>query len=274
MPANTCAIRRLPCNCEACYEQIKKPWDPSLEIKDQPKFQPPTDTCFFGPVMDELNKWHFVEFRPKKTEAVQEEVEALHENAYAHWEALLEQKIEVDNLGAVTTDDRHADGYHVVQWTSQAYTLQTEELVEDCGLQQPGTVVAKGKYLNLIRYCKQWYDKTVEREAEHLFLLRNVLEPELLTVGASQYRKPLAAPVGIPMENQRWVPDTIHNRLLIDKGAWKKMDLVEMEPQWSLWAEETKKAAVDKAKAKETQAENLQKRKRAARMKRLTGNGK
>jgi hypothetical protein len=134
--------------------------------------------------------------------------------------------------------------------------------------------VAKGKYLNLIRYCKQWYDKTVERKAEHLFLLRNVLEPELLTVGASQYRKPLAAPVGIPMENQRWVPDTIHNRLLIDKGAWKKMDLVEMESQWSLWAEQAKKAAVDKAKEKDVQAESVQKRKRDARMKQLTGNGK
>jgi hypothetical protein len=245
-----------------------------LDIKDQPKFQPSTKTCKFGPVMDDLNKWNFVEFQPKKSEVVQEEVEALHENAYAHWEASLEQKIEVDNLGAVTTDDKHTDGYHVVQWTSQAYTLQTEELVKDCGLQQPGTVVAKGKYLNLIRYCNQWYDKTVKREAEHIFLLRNVLEPDLLTVGASQYRKPRAAPVGIPMEHQRWIPDAIHNRLLIDKGAWKKMDLVEMEPQWNDWAEKLKKVAVDKAKEKETQAENVQKRKRAARMKRLTGNGK
>jgi hypothetical protein len=50
IPANTCTIRRLPCNCEACYKQIKKPWDPSLGIKDQPKFQPPTKTCEFGPV--------------------------------------------------------------------------------------------------------------------------------------------------------------------------------------------------------------------------------
>jgi hypothetical protein len=76
------------------------------------------------------------------------------------------------------------------------------------------------------------------------------------------------------MENQRWIPDAIHNRLLIDIGAWKKMDLVEMEPQWNDWAEKLKRVAVDKAKEKETQAENVEKRKRAARMKRLTGNGK
>jgi hypothetical protein len=76
-------------------------WDPRLDIKDQPKFQPSTTkTCQFGPVMDESNKWNFVKIQPKKRDAVQEEVEALHENAYAYWEASLEQKIEVDNLGA------------------------------------------------------------------------------------------------------------------------------------------------------------------------------
>jgi hypothetical protein len=57
MPANTCAVRRIACCCEACYEQIRLIWDSSIadgDVSTQPKFQRHKDKlCVFAPVMQE-----------------------------------------------------------------------------------------------------------------------------------------------------------------------------------------------------------------------------
>ena len=46
MEIGMAALRRQPCNCAACDETIRKPWDPDKEPEQQPRFENPED--FFG----------------------------------------------------------------------------------------------------------------------------------------------------------------------------------------------------------------------------------
>lgn len=47
-PAGLVAIRRIPCHCQGCRNQIKKEWVTGLEPKKQPRFQM-NDDCRFVP---------------------------------------------------------------------------------------------------------------------------------------------------------------------------------------------------------------------------------
>jgi hypothetical protein len=58
----------------------------------------------------------------------------------------------------------------------------------------------------------------------------------------------------------RRVPDRVHDRLLIDKGARRKMDMVEVEEDWEQWAD----AAKARAKERQQQAAKRKQKKRAA----------
>jgi hypothetical protein len=256
-------------------------WDSSIADEDvatQPKFQGHKDKlCVFAPVMQELNDWNFIHVRAKKNEAVQHEVQALYVDAVRDYESLIESQIRINNLGAISTDDKYAqDGYYVVEWVSEAYTLQEAMVVEECGTEPmpAGTIVAKAKYLNSIRYARQWYDRNTTHEDTRLFLVKNVLDPELLTFPARPGRLPLTGAAGIPEREQRWVSNGTHNRLMIDKCAWKKMDLLVCEPEWNKWAEDAKQKAIDQAKEKEKAAEEQKEKRRVARVRGLCGKQK
>ena len=40
-----CAMRRIPCACYGCVEQLSKPWLPNLEKTQQPRYVIEPETC-------------------------------------------------------------------------------------------------------------------------------------------------------------------------------------------------------------------------------------
>jgi hypothetical protein len=50
------------------------------------------------------------------------------------------------------------------------------------------------------------------------------------------------------LQSARRVPDDVQRRLLIDKIARRKMDLVEVDHDWEQWAEEAKRKADERKK--------------------------
>ena len=40
-----CAMRRIPCDCTGCVEQISKPWVPNLDKTLQPRYVIEPETC-------------------------------------------------------------------------------------------------------------------------------------------------------------------------------------------------------------------------------------
>ena len=52
-------LRRVPCHCQACDEQMRLPWSNGLEPKDQPRFAS-VKYCFMRDILEQNNNWHFV----------------------------------------------------------------------------------------------------------------------------------------------------------------------------------------------------------------------
>ena len=78
-------------------------------------------------------------------------------------------------------DSRHApDGYYIVVWTSEPYTLQdeTDEYVA-------GTLVCRGVYHNWVRGASRWYTAPTGEPEESVFRVRTVVDPSVDMEGLS-----------------------------------------------------------------------------------------
>ena len=135
---NEAALRRVPCNCEACDTMIRKPWKPGLDdYRKQPRFQN-VDNCYFSSVLGDENRWHFVNMYPSKKHDHDDEQQE-HYEALQHITALVADEIEVGNVGAVVTSDTECkEGYYLVEFTGEPYTdQQTGELKCECNWLYP-----------------------------------------------------------------------------------------------------------------------------------------
>ena len=151
MPVDRCAVRQIPCLCASCKATLEKIWDPKeKDPSKQDCFQKP-DECFFNPIMDDLNKWHFIEIEPSKGKEDQRQVNRIVQNAMDNISRYQAQQVEVGGFGAIDSpeDDRGApDGFYLVKWTREPFVLQEDTPVEgyDEGNLKAGRTVVEGIY--------------------------------------------------------------------------------------------------------------------------------
>ena len=53
-----CNMRRIPCACTGCVEQLSKPWLPNLEKTLQPRYIIEPETCRYSSILHGYNKWY------------------------------------------------------------------------------------------------------------------------------------------------------------------------------------------------------------------------
>ena len=61
-----CAMRRIPCACTGCVEQLPNPWLPILDKNLQAPYDIKPETCKYFSILRGYNKWFIVEFTFKK----------------------------------------------------------------------------------------------------------------------------------------------------------------------------------------------------------------
>ena len=61
-----CTMRRIPCACAGCVEQLYKPWLPNLEKTQQPRYVIEPETCKYSSILRGYNKWYIAKFNLKK----------------------------------------------------------------------------------------------------------------------------------------------------------------------------------------------------------------
>ena len=121
---STAALRRFPCNCQACDEVITKPWVPG--IKDpalQPRFKD-AEGCYFKPLLEDENKWHFVELK-EKSGTDKEDVEEERQVVLKHVTTSIGRSIEVGNIGAYAfeKDMQSEEDYYLVEFIGVPFTV-------------------------------------------------------------------------------------------------------------------------------------------------------
>ena len=53
-----CAMRRIPCACTECVEQLSNPWLPKLDKTLQPRYVIEPKTCKYSSILCSYNKWY------------------------------------------------------------------------------------------------------------------------------------------------------------------------------------------------------------------------
>ena len=61
-----CAMRRIPCACSVCVEQLAKPWLPKLEKTQQPRYVIEPESCKYSSILRCYNKWFISKLNLKK----------------------------------------------------------------------------------------------------------------------------------------------------------------------------------------------------------------
>jgi hypothetical protein len=157
------AVRRIPCACAGCLEQLAKLWQPGVQANQQPRYASST-TCHFWPIFEGLNDWIIITLEPTASTS-REEIEETWAVALEGIATRMAEKVEVGMFGTFQTDDPDADGYYLVEWTSVPYTIQENvELTEyDPPIQiERGELVCDGKYWNKVPRAKLWYTRPTE----------------------------------------------------------------------------------------------------------------
>jgi hypothetical protein len=155
------AVRRIPCGCDACIEQLKQPWMPGIKKEEQLRYAR-NELCALWPVFEGCNDWLIVVLVPK-ADADEEEIEEAQAVALHGLATRMSEKVQHGNYGAFSTEDPHADGYYIVQWTSDPYTLQEDLQMTDYDppvIIPAGELVCDAKYFEKVPRTKRWYIPT------------------------------------------------------------------------------------------------------------------
>ena len=189
IPVDTCAVRRILCLCASCKDTLEKEWDPKeKDPSKQDCFQKPEE-CFFNPIMDDLNKWHFIEIEPSKGKEDQRQVNRIVQSAMDNVSRCQAQQVVVGGFGAIDSseDDRDApDGFYLVKWTREPFVLQEDTPVEcyDEGNLKAGSTVVEGIYWDRVGHAPGWYEPPEntprERPKKCLFWIQHVMKGEVI----------------------------------------------------------------------------------------------
>jgi hypothetical protein len=174
------AVRRIPCGCKACTQQIQEPWlaDEKVQFHEQPRYKENKE-CQYWNNFHGLNEWQKVTITPTKV-ATQEDIDFAHAEVLEDYATRMSGEVQVGKVGAFSTDDeRYKDGYYLVEWTDEPYTLQEDiQLLEydPPARIQSGELVGKAKYLEKVPRAKFWYTPTIY---ETTVRMKNVLSADV-----------------------------------------------------------------------------------------------
>ena len=147
-----CAMRRIPCYCNACLEKLQLPWDLSKDSYNQPRYSQ-NKNCTFWNVFQGLNDWKIVQIIG--TQEDDKEEQKIKSNILQRYAHDLSDLIVCGDYASLHCDDEEDnDGYYIIQWTSEPYTeqegkeelmcnavyLEKEQQIKDCYYKTEQTV--------------------------------------------------------------------------------------------------------------------------------------
>ena len=145
-----CAARRIPCLCTSCKEQLQKPWNQLLPACKQDMFAE-NKNCKYWDLFQGLNNWRILDLVDK--EGADNVDDKFKQQIIHNYISIMEEKIKDGDVGAVSTSDNNTDGYYLVKWCSDPYTLQEDIMnttFTDYEVIEEGDMVCDALYYNLV----------------------------------------------------------------------------------------------------------------------------
>ena len=117
------AIRKTPCACNGCLEQLVSVLKTGTIDKEQGRYKT-SDRCKTKAIFDGLNDWQVVKLETGKNDDIDEGdlvKEILH-----RMESRMSENIMKGNYGETIKDDPDTDEYYIVEWDANVYTAQDD----------------------------------------------------------------------------------------------------------------------------------------------------
>ena len=158
------ALRRFPCSCEGCDDAITQSWVNGIkEAAKQLPLQNASD-CFFKPLLEDKNKWHFVDLH-ERVGSDEDEVDEERQLVLRHVTTSVARSIEMGKIGAFAFEQREGEsneeGHHLIEFTGLPRTEQGE-----------GTTGCAWKvdcnWLHSVPTARHWHTKSSQKEAVDL----------------------------------------------------------------------------------------------------------
>jgi hypothetical protein len=160
------AIRRIPCACDDCCDQLKKTWVPGTPPNQQPRYEQ-SKQCELWPVFEGHNDWEIVEIKPGENTG-DDTMEDVYATVLESIADVMASEIEQGKIGAVSTVD---ETYYLLQWTSLPYRIEGDQFLTEYDPPihvKDGELVCEGKYLEELLRAKGWYYPTAIRTVVRL----------------------------------------------------------------------------------------------------------
>ena len=119
-----CAMRRIPCAWSGCVEQLSKPRLPNLGKTQQPRYFIEPKTCKYSSILQVYNKWYIAKLNLKKEMTNPNEMKIKDDLVLQGMTQAAADEIEYNTMGDFQTSDKNTQGYYIIKWTGNAYTLQ------------------------------------------------------------------------------------------------------------------------------------------------------
>ena len=138
-----CVIRRIPCDCVECASMLDKTWIYVIASDEQERYKTATK-CTYWPVLGSFNIWNTIKFSQKSTlsnafdEILQVVLDGISDN--------MASLFELGKYGAINKTDTTTNGFYVIMFTSEAYTLK-ENTTIDVQIITAGELVVKAQYI-------------------------------------------------------------------------------------------------------------------------------
>ena len=160
-------VRMIPCGCDACIEQLKKPWDPKISDPAEQERYKQNRSCKLWPIFEGINDWRLATVQ--ETSATDpEDLEDLYAEVLSDAAAQMEEAVEVGNYGAQGVD---GDEYYLVRFDSTPYTLQEDTTSHNQHI-AAGERVCDCTYLYECHRARGYYRNALEGDQDTSVLVK------------------------------------------------------------------------------------------------------
>lgn len=177
------AIRRIPCPCTSCSNQLSKAWMPNVPAKEQERYGV-NESCENWPIFEGLNNWETVDILPGG-DMNDDEMEILFSTVLENIADVMARDIGEGGIGAIGTDDLCQ--FYLLEWTGMPYR-QPEEVVKNGEHFKKNEHVCSARYLLKLPRTSKWYYRVPTGE-EFTVRLQTVLAADIRLEKASDSNK-------------------------------------------------------------------------------------
>ena len=180
-----CAILRIPCACVGCTSILDKPWISGIQSTKQACYQP-VIKCTYWPVLVSYNNCNIIDITQKSIPS--EAFDEIHKIVIDRIGENMASLFQAGMYGAINTEYNTSNVSYVIQFVSQAYTLQNNTTI-DGQVISAGGVVVKSQYLCSMQENTNWYWKKQPLQHTIIVPTRTILHPRLdfITIRYFQY---------------------------------------------------------------------------------------